>query len=150
MDPFGGTGALPFAAAWLGCESHSIDYNPVAVLLQKCVLEYPAKDGEKLIRDIRKVTNDMEENIHEAVKEFYPDGDARQTDNDDQIYNHYGYRWCRTLPCVCGAIIPLMKSYVLSPASKRGIYLYPKVDGNTVQFSIVGGTYGKVPKDLIH
>ena len=37
------TGALPFAAAWLGCESHSIDYNPVAVLLQKCVLEYPAK-----------------------------------------------------------------------------------------------------------
>ena len=39
-----------------------------------------------------------------------------------------------------------MKSYVLSPASSRGIYLCPKIDGNTVQFHIVGGTYGKVPK----
>ena len=42
--------------------------------------------------------------------------------------------------------MPLVKSYVLSTSSIRGIHLYPKVDDKTVRFSIVGGTYGKVPK----
>ena len=47
LDPFGGSGALSFASAWLGCESHSMDYNPVAVFMQKCSLEYPAKYGKR-------------------------------------------------------------------------------------------------------
>ena len=149
LDPFGGSGALPFAAAWLGCESHSIDYNPVAVLLQKCVLEYPAKYGKKLIHDVRKAANDMEENIREATKEFYPNGGVRQTDDDDgQIYRHNAYRWCRTLPCVCGTVMPLVKSHVTS--SIRGIHLYPKVDDKTVRFGIAGGTYGDGPKGSDH
>jgi len=45
LDPFGGGGALPLEALRLGCESYSNDLNPVAVLIQKCTLQYPQKYG---------------------------------------------------------------------------------------------------------
>ncbi|BDQ01545.1 DUF1156 domain-containing protein [Ignavibacterium sp.] len=52
LDPFGGGGSIPLEALRLGCETYSMDYNPVAVLIQKCTLEYPQKygnaDGDKL------------------------------------------------------------------------------------------------------
>lgn len=139
LDPFSGSGALPFAAAWLGCESYSIDYNPVAVFIQKCALEYPAKYGKSLVDDIRAAADAIQQEIHEAVREFYPDYEM----DDGLTYDCYGYRWCRTIPCVCGATIPLVKSYVLSKS--RDIYLYPKVDGNVVRFGVVGGSYDVIP-----
>lgn len=45
LDPFGGGGSIPLEALRLGCETYSNDYNPVAVLLQKCTLEYPQRFG---------------------------------------------------------------------------------------------------------
>ena len=46
LDPFGGGGAIPLEALRLGCEVYSNDLNPVAVLIQKCTLEYPQKYGK--------------------------------------------------------------------------------------------------------
>jgi len=46
LDPFAGGGAIPLEALRLGCEVYSSDYNPVAVLIQKCTLEYPQKYGK--------------------------------------------------------------------------------------------------------
>ena len=46
LDPFGGGGSIPLEALRLGCEVYSGDYNPVAVLIQKCTLEYPQKYGK--------------------------------------------------------------------------------------------------------
>ncbi len=43
LDPFGGGGAIPLEALRLGCEVYSNDLNPVAVLIQKCTLEYPVR-----------------------------------------------------------------------------------------------------------
>jgi len=43
LDPFAGGGAIPLEALRLGCETHALDYNPVAVLILKCVLEYPQR-----------------------------------------------------------------------------------------------------------
>ena len=139
LDPFGGSGALPFAAAWLGCESHSMDYNPVAVFIQKCALEYPAKYGKRLVDDVKDAADAIQREIQYAVGEFYPD----EAMDDGLTYECYGYRWCRTIPCVCGATIPLVKSYVLS--KNHGICLHPKVEGNVVQFDVVGGPYGPIP-----
>lgn len=48
LDPFGGGGAIPLEALRLGCEVYSNDYNPVAVLIQKCTLEYPQKYREEI------------------------------------------------------------------------------------------------------
>lgn len=46
LDPFAGGGAIPLEALRLGCEIYSNDYNPVAVLIQKCTLEYPQRYGK--------------------------------------------------------------------------------------------------------
>ncbi|MCX7844013.1 MAG: DUF1156 domain-containing protein, partial [Candidatus Bipolaricaulota bacterium] len=43
LDCFAGGGSIPLEALRLGCETYALDYNPVAVLLLKCVLEYPQK-----------------------------------------------------------------------------------------------------------
>ncbi|SNB59969.1 DUF1156 domain-containing protein [Thermoflexus hugenholtzii] len=43
LDPFAGGGSIPLEALRLGCETHALDYNPVAVLILKCVLEYPQR-----------------------------------------------------------------------------------------------------------
>src|SRR5262245_47020980 len=38
LDLFAGGGAIPLEAARLGCESHALDYNPVAYLIELCTL----------------------------------------------------------------------------------------------------------------
>ena len=46
LDPFAGGGAIPLEALRLGCETYAGEYNPVAVLILKCTLEYPQKYGK--------------------------------------------------------------------------------------------------------
>ncbi|MCS7130440.1 MAG: DUF1156 domain-containing protein, partial [Archaeoglobaceae archaeon] len=43
LDPFAGGGSIPLEALRLGCEVYAGEYNPVAVLILKCTLEYPQK-----------------------------------------------------------------------------------------------------------
>jgi putative DNA methylase len=42
-DPFAGSGSLPLSAQWLGLESYASDLNPVAVLINKALIEIPPK-----------------------------------------------------------------------------------------------------------
>ena len=122
LDPFGGMGALPFSAAWLGCESYSIDYNPVAVTIQKCALEYPPKYGQSLKEDVAQYAKRVGEMLKYRTAQYYPNN------------NHYGYIWCRTMRCTCGYTIPLVPNYALS--KKRGIYFRPAAQKSKIKFTI--------------
>jgi len=42
-DPFAGSGSLPMSAQWLGLETYASDLNPVAVLINKALVEIPAQ-----------------------------------------------------------------------------------------------------------
>src|SRR6202451_3973230 len=46
-DPFAGGGALPLEAQRLGLESYASDLNPVAVLINKAMIENPPKVAGK-------------------------------------------------------------------------------------------------------
>ena len=46
-DPFAGGGALPLEAQRLGLESHATDLNPVAVMINKAMIEIPPKFAAK-------------------------------------------------------------------------------------------------------
>jgi len=46
-DPFAGGGALPLEAQRLGLEAHASDLNPVAVLINKAMIEIPPKFGRQ-------------------------------------------------------------------------------------------------------
>jgi putative DNA methylase len=46
-DPFAGGGAIPLEAQRLGLESHASDLNPVAVLINKAMIEIPPKFADQ-------------------------------------------------------------------------------------------------------
>ena len=54
MDPFAGGGAIPLEALRVGADAFASDLNPVAVLLNKVVLEYIPKYGQRLADEVRK------------------------------------------------------------------------------------------------
>jgi putative DNA methylase len=54
VDPFAGGGAIPLEALRVGADAFASDLNPVAVLLNKVVLEYIPKYGQSLADEVRK------------------------------------------------------------------------------------------------
>lgn len=122
VDPFAGGGAIPLEAMRLGCDAFASDLNPVALLIEKTVLEDIPKAGTQL-RDALKETGDMI--LTEAEKELadlYP----REPDGATPIT----YLWARTVKCEapnCGTEIPLLKSMWLCKKKKRKFALRPLV-----------------------
>lgn len=147
LDPFGGGGSIPLEALRLGCETYSNDINPVAVLIQKCTLEYPQIYGDHLAEDVKKWGEWIFEEAKKEIGRFYPN------DSDGSV--PLGYIWARTIPCQnpsCGAEIPLMKSFWLAKKSNKNIALYPFVIENNnnreIQFKIVGDGYEAIPNEF--
>jgi len=161
LDCFAGGGAIPLEALRLGCETYALDCNPVAVLLNKAVLEFPQKrypavltapthppdQGTLGLRDQREVNPLLEAVKHwgnwvleEARKElaqFYP------ADRDGSI--PVGYIWARTLPCqnpACGAEIPLMRQTWLAKKDRKqvALRLIPHKPARRVDAEIVEGS----------
>ena len=52
LDPMAGGGTIPLEATILGAKSISIDYNPLAYLILKATIEFPAKYGIELWRKV--------------------------------------------------------------------------------------------------
>ena len=48
LDPFAGGGTIPLEAQRLGLEAHASDLNPVAVLINKALIEIPPKFRDQL------------------------------------------------------------------------------------------------------
>ena len=47
LDPFAGGGTIPLEAQRLGLKAHAFDLNPVAVMINKAMIEIPAKFRNK-------------------------------------------------------------------------------------------------------
>ena len=145
LDPFGGGGAIPLEALRLGCEIYSNDLNPVAVLIQKCTLEYPQKygnplSGTTLSEDVKKWGNWVLVEAKKELCKFYRD------EKDSSI--PAGYIWARTIPCQnpsCGAEIPLMKQFWLANKRTKKVALYVYSQNKNIKFKIVGDGYERIP-----
>jgi len=118
LDCFAGGGSIPLEALRLGCETYALEYNPVAVLILKCVLEYPQRYGKALFSEVRKWGEWVLEEARKELARFYP------PDEDGSI--PVGYIWARTIPCqnpACGAEIPLMRQTWLAKKGRKRIAL---------------------------
>ena len=140
LDPFGGGGSIPLEAQRLGCETYSCDLNSVAVLIQKCTLEYPQKYGQRFHEDVKKWGERILTQVTEELTPFYP----KESDTSDI----FAYVWARTLPCQnfdCSAIIPLIKQFWLTKKENKKIAFFPDLEDGKIAFRIVGTGYESMP-----
>lgn len=142
LDPFGGGGIIPLECQRLGCEVNSNDYNPVAVILQKCTIEYPQRHNtgkhgfgsQKLPDDIKKYGKRIQENIDKRLKKYFGDNETE-------------YIWVRTIQCQnlrCGARIPLIPKFLIRGKNNNtrldknntNVWLVPVIDNDSLSFKI--------------
>ncbi len=103
-DPFAGGGAIPLEAQRLGLEAHASDLNPVAVLINKAMIEIPPKFAGRKPVGPEPVAAEPTERKTREMHEDWPG--ARGLAEDVRRYGH----WMRT------------------EAEKRIGHLYPKVE----------------------
>ena len=112
VDPFAGGGSIPLEALRVGADAFASDLNPIAVLLNKVVLEYVPKYGQRLADEVRKCGEWIKHEAEKELAEFYP----KDADGETPI----AYLWARTIQCEgpgCGAQVPLVKTTVLDSKS---------------------------------
>lgn len=72
VDPFAGGGSIPLEALRVGADAFASDLNPVPVLLNKVVLEYIPKYGQRLADEVRKWGEWIKREAEQELAEFYP------------------------------------------------------------------------------
>ena len=72
VDPFAGGGSIPLEALRVGADAFASDLNPVPVLLNKVVLEYIPKYGQRLADEVRKWGEWIKREAEKELAEFYP------------------------------------------------------------------------------
>jgi len=140
VDPFAGGGSIPLEALRVGADAFASDLNPVAVLLNKVVLEYIPKYGQRLADEVRKWGQWIKREAEKELAEFYP--------KDPDGATPIAYLWARTIHCEgpgCGAEVPLIKSLWLAKKTNRSValHLVPQRRDKRVEFQIIIKQGGK-------
>jgi len=157
LDPFAGGGTIPVEAQRLGLETHASDLNPVAVLINKALIEIPTRfrnqpptfpslvdsqirdwnGTEGLAADVRAYGVWMRNEAERRIGSLYPKADGKIV---------IAWIWARTVTCpnpACGIEMPLVRSWWLSKKKGKEAYVVPQIvadetarGGRRVQFQI--------------
>lgn len=156
LDMFAGGGAIPLEAARLGCESHALDLNPVAHLIELCSVTFPQQFGSGLADDVEKWGRRVLDRTAARVSDLFAriprltsSNEKRQqllsSDTSARTDSHLSvvaYYWTRTAPCPnpsCGATVPLYRQTWLRRKESGYVALKPEPDHKhkVVRFRIV-------------
>ncbi len=154
LDPFAGGGSIPLETQRLGLEAHASDLNPVAVLINKALIEIPprfagcapvfpgADDGTRswpgahgLAEDVRRYGEWMREEAWRRIGHLYPR--AQLPDGSEATV--IAWIWARTVTCpnpACGIETPLVSKWWLGKKKGKEAYIVPTVVGDHVEYSI--------------
>ena len=165
-DPFAGGGSIPLEAQRLGLKAIASDLNPVAVLINKALIEIPPKfcnhppvnpeadhigttvgKGKKkqrlpwrgasgLADDIRYYGAWMRKEAFRRIGNLYPK--AKLPDGSEATV--IAWLWARTIPCpnpACGVQMPLLKTFQLSKKRNNEHWIKPVVDRTAKRVSFV-------------
>lgn len=160
LDPFAGGGAIPLEAQRLGLEAHAHDLNPVAVMINKAMIEIPPKfagrspvnpeaqrqgaanQGWKgaagLAEDVRYYGEWMKQEAYKRIGHLYPK--AKLEDGSEATV--IAWIWARTVKCpnpACGCEMPLVKSFMLSKKKGKEAYIQPTCAGSAFTYKVVNG-----------
>ena len=135
VDPMAGGGSIPFEAMRLGLPVVAGELNPVAFIVLKGTLEYPAKFGRRLLPAVEHFCKEVHEAAKVELEEFFPKQSGEQV---------YAYLWARTVKCPsCGLVIPLSPNWWVVQDSKDEESVAVRVvipkEGDMCSFEIVSG-----------
>src|ERR1051325_5465209 len=91
VDPFCGGGSIPLEALRVGADAFASDLNPIPILLNKVILEYIPKYGQRLADEVRKWGDWIKREVEKELIEFYP--------KDPDGATPIAYLWARTIRC---------------------------------------------------
>jgi len=146
LDPFAGGGTIPLEAQRLGLEAHASDLNPVAVLINKALIEIPPKFAGQppvfpgaaesrmgawpratgLAEDVRRYGAWMRDLAAERIGHLYP----KATLPDGTQATVIAWIWARTVTCpnpACGIEMPLVRSWWLGKKKSKEAYVVPRI-----------------------
>jgi putative DNA methylase len=159
LDPFAGGGSIPLEAQRLGLEAHASDLNPVAVLINKALIEIPPrwadyppvhpeaenrtrwKGAEGLAEDVRRYGKWMRDEAEARIGHLYPKATLPDGTKADVI----AWISARTVECpnpACGAVVPLASTLWLRKKKGSEVWLRSKVVDGAIGFSIERGGAG--------
>lgn len=167
LDPFAGGGAIPLEAQRLGLEAHAHDLNPVAVTINKAMIEIPPRFAGKapvnpdaqvsamrngwsraqgLAEDVRYYGEWMKQEAYKRIGHLYPKVKVPHEQGGGEA-TVIAWIWARTVKCpnpACGCEMPLASSFVLSKKKGKEAWVKPIPDGDKVHFEVQNG---KCPKE---
>ena len=116
VDPMAGGGSIPLESLRLGFRTIAGDYNPIAYLLLRATIEFPAKYGRRLLELVEKEARKFIEYAKRDLGRFYREEDK-------------GYIFFIGAEHECGGIVPLAKHTLLS--GRHDIYVKPVFDSES-------------------
>ncbi len=155
LDPFAGGGTIPLEAQRLGLEAQASDLNPVAVLINKALIEIPPKFAGRppvfpgaaesrmgawpratgLAEDVRHYGQWLRDEAERRIGHLYPK--ARLRDGSEATV--IAWIWARTVACpnpACGIEMPLVRSWWLGKKKGKEAYVIPQVVDTGVRYTI--------------
>jgi adenine-specific DNA methylase len=132
LDPFAGGGSIPFEALRYGFTTIANDLNPVAAVILKATLDYPARFGPSLADDIRHWGDIWAQRVKERLAPYFPKQPGESI---------FAYLWARTVACpVTGKPVPLSPNWWLRKGSDPvAVRLIAEPGMDAPQFEIVTG-----------
>lgn len=168
LDPFAGGGAIPLEAQRLGLKAHAHDLNPVAVMINKAMIEIPPrfagmppvnpearakfgvdtewKGAAGLAEDVRYYGEWMKQEAYKKIGHLYPKVQVPPEQGGGEA-TVIAWIWARTVKCpnpACGCEMPLASSFVLSKKKGHEAWTEPVFENGSFHFHV---HKGKCPTD---
>ena len=160
VDPFAGGGSIPLEAQRLGLESHASDLNPLAVLINKALIEIPPKftgwspvfpgvaeeqsswlRAEGLAADVQHYGQWLRDEAEKRISHLYP----KITAPGGTEHTVIAWKWARTVisPNPANPIeTPLVNSWWLSKKKGKEAWVKATVVDGQVQYEVQHNTDG--------
>lgn len=154
LDPFAGGGSIPLEAQRLGLESLASDLNPLAVIINKALIEFPARFGgnvtvhprvgmlssshnraEGLAEDIRYYGKVLRDKAFGKIGDLYP----TVTDDEGKEHTVIAWIWARTMtnPNPVNPVqVPLVRSWWLSKKKGHEAWIKPIVEDGHIRYEV--------------
>lgn len=131
-DPMAGGGSIPLEAVRMGYRTFAGELNPVAAVILKATLEYPARFGPPLAEEVRRWGKIWADRVRKRLEPFFPvqPGESVQA-----------YIFARTVACPeTGKPVPLSPNWWLRKGSDPvAVRLIAEPEMEEPAFEIVRG-----------